>query len=368
MTCNEINNLLPAYLEDVLSLEEKKPIESHLASCTLCSRDLADMKKVENLVKGLGEVEPPPFFEQRIMAQVREEAGQKKGLLRKFFYPLHIKIPIQALATVLIAVLAFHVYQKSGPEMKHTAPIPMPLSELGKGQITVNSPVAPTVPSVISPARRAPAGNPPDKEQQQFAAAPPSENIRKADRVADLPAPEQEELPSAITPAAPFTVAKEKEVPQARAEALIKAQDRAEKQEAGKVLDALPLEQKRKGRMAETGALAEEDKMMKSAPAVSRLMAAPAKKRSAIDLTIQVRDTDVAVREIEERLGQAGARITERQHRERGEFLKAEIAASKVTAFLDRLKEVGKINLDKNTLDVPDELVTVSIKIVKHPR
>ena len=67
---------------------------------------------------GLEEVEPPPFFEQRIMSRVREEAGRKQGILRRLFYPLHIKVPIQALATILVAVLAFYVYQtgRSGNE------------------------------------------------------------------------------------------------------------------------------------------------------------------------------------------------------------------------------------------------------------
>ena len=138
MICKEINNLLPAYLEDILSPEEKKSVESHLASCLLCSRGLADLKKAENLVKGLEEVEPPPFFEQRIMARVREEAGQKKGILRKFFYPLHIKIPIQISAMFLVAVLAFYVYQKNEPEMQRLTPFPIPLKESGKGQLSAS--------------------------------------------------------------------------------------------------------------------------------------------------------------------------------------------------------------------------------------
>ncbi|MCX5818881.1 MAG: DUF2275 domain-containing protein, partial [Deltaproteobacteria bacterium] len=111
MTCNEIENRLPAYLEDLLSPEEKKSIAGHLASCPRCSRAFAGLKKAEQLVQGLGEVEPPPFFEQRIMSRVREEAGQKQGILRRLFYPLHIKVPIQALATLLVAVLAIYVYQ-----------------------------------------------------------------------------------------------------------------------------------------------------------------------------------------------------------------------------------------------------------------
>jgi len=367
MTCHEVNNLLPAYLEDILSPEEKKSVESHLVSCILCSRALADLKKAENLVKGLGEVEPPPFFEQRIMARVREEAGQKKGLLRKFFYPLHIKIPIQAVATVLVTVLAFYVYQKSEPEMKHLTPFPIPLSEPRKGQVKAKSPEALIAPYAVTPARRAPAGDLPDKDQQRFAAVPPSENLGKADRVAESPEPKQEERPSDIKPGAPIMMAREKEVPPAGAEGLSKAQDRAGKQEAGKALETLLPEQKRKEKMADTGTTAEESRTMKSAPAPLRFTGAAAKKRSAIDLTIQVSDKDLAFREIEERLKQVNARIIERLHREGREFLKAEIAAQKFAAFLDRLETLGKVDLDKNTLDVSDGKVTVNIKIVTNP-
>ena len=366
MTCSEIENRLPAYLEDLLSPDERKSIAGHLASCPRCSRAFADLKKVEELVHGLGELEPPPFFEQRIMSRVREEAGQKQGILRRLFYPRHIKIPIQALATVLVAVLVFYVYQKGEPEMKQLAPFPIPLTELGKGQVTAESPKAPAAPSAVTPAKRAPAGDLPEKNQQRFV-APLLESGGKEERIADSRALIREERPSAMKPAAPVMAAKEKETPPVGAEGLSKAQDRAGKQEADKRLEIPLPEQKRKEKMADTDAAAGESRKMTSAPAPSGLTAAADIKQSAIDLTIQVRDTYVAIREIEERLGQVNARIIERQHREGGEFLKAEIAAQSVAAFLDRLEAIGRVNLEKGPLAVPDGNVTVSIKIVGHP-
>jgi len=158
MTCNEIENLLPAYREDLLSPEERKIITGHLASCPRCSRAFADLKKAEALVRSLREVEPPPFFEQRIMSRVREEAGKKRGILRCLFYPLHIKVPIQALATLLVAVLTFYVYQSGDPEMKRMAPLPIPLTELGKGKDTVEAPMTLPSPSAGTSVKRAPAG------------------------------------------------------------------------------------------------------------------------------------------------------------------------------------------------------------------
>jgi hypothetical protein len=39
----------------------------------------------------------------------------------KLVYPLYIKIPIQALATLLVAMFAFYVYHGGDPEMKRGA-------------------------------------------------------------------------------------------------------------------------------------------------------------------------------------------------------------------------------------------------------
>ncbi len=50
MTCHEINTLLPAYLEGVLSPEEKKNLEDHLLSCPLCRRDLENLRGAVDLV------------------------------------------------------------------------------------------------------------------------------------------------------------------------------------------------------------------------------------------------------------------------------------------------------------------------------
>jgi hypothetical protein len=367
MTCPEIKILLPGHLEGVLSPEEKETIESHLASCPLCRRILEELKETEYLVKGLNEVEPPPFFEQRIMAMIREEAGQKKGILRKYFYPLHIKIPIQALTTVLVAVLAFYVFQKHEPEMRQITPLASPLTEPDKGRITDESPKAPLASSVAKPTAPSPAANFPAKDHGQFAVPPPIESKRRADRKAELPPPKQEEYLSTIKRGAPITAEREKEVPPPGAQALGKAQDRAEKQDSGKALDTLGTGQKLKGRMTEPGVTAGESRAMKSAPVASRFAAAPAIKRFAVDLTIQVRDTNHAVKEIEDRLAQVNGRVIERRHQEGRVFLKAEITGQTIAGFLDRLATVGKITSDQNPLDYPEGQVTVNIKIVTSP-
>jgi hypothetical protein len=170
-----------------------------------------------------------------------------------------------------------------------------------------------------------------------------------------------------MKPADPVMTVREKEVPPVGAEALGKEQDRAGKQDADKALETLLPERKRKEKMSDTGAAAGESGKTIPAPSPSRMAAVADVKRSVIDLTIQIGDTDTAIREIEARLGQVNARIIERQHRKRSAFLKAEIAAQNVAALLDLLEAVGRVNLETKPLVVPDGNVTVSIKIVGHP-
>lgn len=364
MTCHEINSLLPGYLEGVLSPEEKKNLEDHLVSCPLCRRDLENLRGAVDLVKGLPEVEPPPFFEQRIMARVREEARRKKGVLRMLFFPLPVKIPIQAMATILIAVLAFYVFQKSQPEIRPLSPLPTPLTQSGKDRIRDEYPKTPLTPHALRPTKPRTAGDLPDKEYGQFAAAPPIETRERSDKKAEWPPPKRKEAPSMIKQQPPRMAEMEKDAPPSGTRLSDNTRGRAGQQDSGQAGETLEREQKLKGKMAEPGLMAEESRAMKSIPASPRFMAAPAQKRSEVDLTIQVRDTDVALREIEDRLHQTGGRIIEKVEGEGGAFLKVEITAQKTASFLKELEVVGKVKLDKNIFELPEGKTTVSIRII----
>jgi anti-sigma factor RsiW len=105
MNCKDIENSLPLYLDNLLSPADMRAVEEHLATCAQCKKELAHLQKAGKLVDELAELEPPPWFKQRIMARVREEA-EKKSFAQKWFYSLRIKIPVQVFATIFIVVLA----------------------------------------------------------------------------------------------------------------------------------------------------------------------------------------------------------------------------------------------------------------------
>ena len=117
MNCKDIENNLPLYEDNLLSGAEKQAVEQHLKSCSNCAKALVQLQKTGRLVESLAEVEPPPWFKQKIMSRVREEA-EKKSLAQKWFYPLRIKIPVQIMATIVIAVFAVYIYRSDDKQMK----------------------------------------------------------------------------------------------------------------------------------------------------------------------------------------------------------------------------------------------------------
>jgi hypothetical protein len=389
MTCGEIEKLLPACLDDLLPQEKRKGVEAHLASCERCRLAFADLRKAGNIVRRLGEVEPPPFFEQRIMSRIREEAARKPGIIRKLFHPLHIKVPIQALAAVCIVVLALQVYRTSEPEMKGVANLSLPMAESEKGRIAAESPPVFRVPPIPQapasslpgkPAAQGDAGDLPGKDRQRIA-SPPTVGGGKADRISDSPKPPGEgyapavksgipalaeregEVPAGVESEAPAMAAREAEAPPAGEGALGRSRDKAGRQEIGKSPETLLPERKRAER--EAGAVAGRAKMA-AAPAPSRETAREAVREPDIDLAVRVGDPVAAVREIEEALGGFGGRIVGRERRGGGEILTVEITADRVPPFLDRLEAVGAVYPEKRARAVPEGKVIVRITVVRN--
>ena len=141
-TCKDIELLLPLYSEKDLDDADQQWVASHLADCVQCRKELALLQEAAKLVDQLPDVEEPPWFQQKIMAGVREEA-QKKSFVRKWFYPLRIKIPAQIMATLVIAILAVYVYRSGDEKTNKIFPgVQGPIVEMQQGQTQVQPPQA----------------------------------------------------------------------------------------------------------------------------------------------------------------------------------------------------------------------------------
>lgn len=202
---DETNKRLAAFCSGDLSAEEIRELEAHLAECGQCRSDLADLVTTMRLLRSTPEEEPPAWLQSRIMAHIRDGQKQKRSWLHRFFFPLHIKLPLEAMALVMVCVTGYYVARNTETELKQpqqetplSAPAPQqqvmpqpapPRTETGVTE-KANAPAVPsakTMPALPElplqqEFRYAPTPAPPAVEQEQQAAP-------VADRLQNAPAP-----------------------------------------------------------------------------------------------------------------------------------------------------------------------------------
>lgn len=118
----DILKLLSAYCGGDLNPADQARVEEHLVSCAVCRAELADLRSALRLIRTTPEVEPPPWLTGRIMARLREEQQQQRSWLQRLFFPLRIKLPLEALAVLMVCVTGYYLSRTPEPEMKGAIP------------------------------------------------------------------------------------------------------------------------------------------------------------------------------------------------------------------------------------------------------
>ncbi len=331
MTCKEMEDLLPGMIDGALPETEIKRIEAHLETCASCRKALADMRIADERVKNLEEVEPPPWLKTRVMARVREEAQRKESIFRKLFYPIHIKVPVQALATVLIAVVAWNVYKTGEPEFRQLAPPPAAVKEATKAQAPPerahDAGLAKTEESPVTREKRAFAPQPPAAEDRRGRNA---ETVREAAK-ADI---ERAAGPSeAARPAGDHL----------KDEETMKGAGAALRQETDRALPAPAVEHKQKTLKAPAGSVAKESWKREAASPASPMLSTAVASRSDLEMTLRSADPAAAAVRAETILRQFSAQSVDRQTLETAVILTATIRPENLDALREKLKSVGPI-------------------------
>jgi hypothetical protein len=351
MTCKEIEDLLPGMIDGALPDAEKKAIEAHLATCASCSKAFAELRKSDARVKSLEEVEPPPWLKARVMARVRDEAGQKGSILRKLFYPLHVKVPIQALATVLIAVVAWNVYKTGEPEFRQMAPPSTALQE------------APQVPAPREPGPAAGAAkrdeSPSTREKKALAPAPYDIENRA---MRQEPTVREEAKADSAKPAESMKAARPAAAPQ-KDEEEPKGAGAARQPEMDRAAQVPARDQKQKAMKAPVGAVAKMAEKQEARPAAAAKLSAAASPRPDLEVTLRARDPGAAAAEAETILKQIGAQAVERQTREGRVILTARIMTDRLEALREKLKSLGPVQESVHVAPHPGGALTVRIEI-----
>jgi hypothetical protein len=107
----DIRHRLSEYIDRSVTADEAAAIEAHLKTCQPCRDALHELQKTIQHIKNVEEIEPPAWMTQKIMTTVRAEAGSKKSTFRRLFYPLTVKLPIQAIAVLFLVIAGFYIYQ-----------------------------------------------------------------------------------------------------------------------------------------------------------------------------------------------------------------------------------------------------------------
>ncbi|MCZ6550910.1 MAG: zf-HC2 domain-containing protein [Candidatus Methylomirabilales bacterium] len=129
MRCEEIQNQLSAYLEDELEPAQRHNIEAHMEGCVRCRQELALLRRTISALQTLEEIEVSPRLTAAIQTGVSTRGRSRwRKLASRLFFPIHIKIPLEAMALLLISLGVVYLY-RSTPELAQ-APRPQGISEV----------------------------------------------------------------------------------------------------------------------------------------------------------------------------------------------------------------------------------------------
>lgn len=74
MTCFIAKNLLSEFLDDALDPARAREIEDHVAGCAACSKELAELRRVQQMLRGLPIQRVPADFVARVTAKAQQKS------------------------------------------------------------------------------------------------------------------------------------------------------------------------------------------------------------------------------------------------------------------------------------------------------
>ena len=318
MEHNDTRHKLSEYLDGSVTAKEKEEIEAHLKTCQQCSNALQELQKTVEHIKSVEEAEPPAWMTQKIMAKVRAGAEEKKSLFQRFFFPLSVKLPIQAVAVLFLTVAALSVYRNIQP-----TPIPShaPVREFA---LSKESPPAPALRDMHEAPKITKDAVVPAKK------APQAPGFKALDmkREYEKPSP-----PAALGRAAESAPAAAEHITPAQAGAPALPQEHAE----SKLKSSIPTRRASGEASADT-----------VVPVIS----------------MRVKDLAVAAREIEKALTQSGGSITRREILGAKRSYVISIDARKLRYFKKRLKPIGDARDESGWPVSQDGQIALKIELI----
>ncbi len=335
MECHKTRERLSAYIDDFLSPQEKMAVDEHLKSCPECAAALADLKKTVEHVKSLETVEPPPWLTQKVMAKVRAEAQPRKGLFQKLFYPLYIKLPIEAVAVVLVIGLALSLYRDMPPEVKFAqAPVEKRAPQLPQREAEADKSLGmpPSLPPPVHPVDKG------KSEEWKSSSAKPSE------------------LPVALG---------KKEAGAGKTEAAPEVKTHAEKREVPS--EPSPAKEREVTPAAGVSAKGEARRGASADAPKAKLSFMEKKDEKVLSFTVLVKDRETAFRDIEKTVAKLADTVIHTESVGEKRIITSEINAAKMKELIEKLKSSGQVKEKDIDFEAMKGEVGIRIEIVSIP-
>ena len=328
MSCHDARESLSAFLDEALAPDERQRVAQHLEGCPECRRELTRLEQTVALLHRVEPVRAPVGFVDAVTAAARPRPWYRR-VAAAVFLPFSVKLPAEATALVMVALLAVYVFERT-PALQESARTQPEVREDSREKTA-----RPAPPTVLTDrfARDSSSGerSPESKarslaKEQDRREAPAAPRLDAAPPVAAPPA--------ATAPAAPAAPAPGAAPP------------------AGKVEGALQRSQA-ENRQAPAPPSAESSRGAPAAPRLAAKRAAP----SADAVTgIAVRDRDAAERDLAELIARVGGRETGRRREEDATIVEAVVPQSRYAEFTQSLTRIGAWRVEAERPDLPAQV------------
>jgi hypothetical protein len=121
MECLRAKELLSDYLEGILDPQSTAQLEMHLSGCTRCRQQLDALKALVSELSRLEPVKSPHDFLDQIHERL-EPRSWLDTIVKKLFFPVRIKLPLELATAAVMAVLIISVIGIQNKELSTQQP------------------------------------------------------------------------------------------------------------------------------------------------------------------------------------------------------------------------------------------------------
>jgi hypothetical protein len=361
MTCDEVRALFSAYLD--LGAGEAAPnprdgdlepaalarVNDHLATCPACQRELARFQRVVAALQSLPEARAPAGLLPGVMAHLPREPWMRR-LLRSVFVPLPLKLPLEAAAMTLVAILTVVLYRGS-PEIHRgvedaptaTAARPAPGPASSRSETGIVAPAEDKQRSAeAETAQSASSGRDADRNTG-------ARTARKSTQAAVEKGSEQRSERAEQKPT---------DAPGATAAPPVPAQPSPDRPDVGEARDAPA------ARRHDAPAAGQVRSLADPSSASRRPTPVTPTRSGAVEATLRVKEPAAADRVLPALIGRAGATLESRGVD--GSSVVILVPRSEFGRLTNDLKELGDLTLEVLPDPLPDP-VRITVRVISRP-